>query len=281
MKLIQTSSHDETPYYQQVGNPMNNSIKKYVQVVRTASSGKQIVMFPFGGGSGYSYMPIIHLFPRDLEVVIINPPGHMINGGKPLEHISEMAACYAKELRDLVHEQTLFFGHSIGGGVAYATICALHDTVEIKHLVISSVLPPHCINDTVDMYANMDDEELIEKCTALGGLPEIFKAEPVLLEGFLYGLRGDLKALENLAAEPKTKPLQLSVNATILYSDKDPIVDLTKLKQWESYLSCSEYVRFTGHHFYLLESHHMPTVAQLLAEKAKLAADLDFPTPLE
>ncbi len=242
-------------------------MKKYTQVVRRVVSGKQIVMFPFGGGSGYSYMPIINQLPKDIEVIVINPPGHMINGGKPFENIPEMVYWYSKELRLLLRDKPLFFGHSIGGGIAYETAKELKNSIPITNIVISSILPPHCIMDTVDLRSDMDTELLIQKCSQMGGLPEIFKAEEVLLEGFLIGLRGDLKALENYSASPQGLPHKLDIAATMLYSDNDYIVDLDKLKQWDRYLDVRTSIPFKGDHFYLFEESNCRTVARILAEQ--------------
>ncbi len=98
---------------------MHSKMKGFVQVIRKAKTPKQVVMFPFGGGSGYSYMELISEIPKDTEIIIINPPGHLLNGGKPLESIEEMTYSYSKELRPLLKRNTLFFGHSIGGIAAY------------------------------------------------------------------------------------------------------------------------------------------------------------------
>jgi external thioesterase TEII len=221
-------------------------------------------MLPFGGGSGYSYMSLVNELPGDIEVLVINPPGHLMNGGKALESIAAMVYVYTRELRPLVKETALFFGHSIGGLVAYEVVKELQNTVPVKGMVISSANPPHLISDAVDMHSEMDTDELIRKSNKMGGVPQIFKEEPVLLESFINGLRGDLKALENYSAVKPNPNGKLNTTAAVLYSENDYIVNIEKLKEWELYLDCREYIPFPGNHFYLLEDEHRPVIAGIL-----------------
>jgi surfactin synthase thioesterase subunit len=244
-------------------------MKTFVQVMRKAPGRKQIVMFPFGGGSGYSYVSLINEIPRDTGIIVINPPGHMMNGGKPLETISSMVYIYSKELLPLLKETTLFFGHSIGGVVAYEVCKELQDTIPIKHMVISSVNPPHRTMDNVDLHSGMETGLLVDKCTQLGGVPRIFMEEPLLLDGFITGLRADLKALEHYTRPGiPGEPGKLGATATVLYSDRDYIVNPDKVKEWERYLSCDQFIPFTGDHFYLFEESNRKTVARILNRQA-------------
>jgi len=238
----------------------------FVQVIRKAKTSKQLVMFPFGGGSGYSYMELVNEIDRDTEIIIINPPGHLLNGGKPLESIEEMVYFYSKELRPLLREGTLFFGHSIGGIAAYEICKGLEKNYDIKKMIISSVNPPHRTMDDVDLHSQMDTELLIQKCTVLGGMPQVFKEAPELLEGFIVGLRADLKALEKYSDGKIKNGEKIETRASILYSDGDYIVEPTKLKEWERYLDCSEYIKFSGDHFYLFEESNRKTIGRILTK---------------
>jgi surfactin synthase thioesterase subunit len=237
-----------------------------VQVVRKANSSEQIVMFPFGGGSGYSYMGLIGEIAGDVEVVVINPPGHLFNTGKPLESIDAMVYLYLKELRPVLKNNCLFFSHSIGSLVAYELCKDLEKEMSIKKMIISSVNPPHRVMDTLDMHSQMDTAALINKSAELGGTPEVFENEPELLEIFIEGLRADLKALERYTADkagPKKGPI-LKTSAVVLYGDRDYIVNPAKLQEWQLYLHCTEFIKFPGHHFYLFEDANRKAVGQIL-----------------
>jgi external thioesterase TEII len=238
---------------------------EYVQIVRKAAGSKQVVLFPFGGGSGFSYMPLVNCFPSHLEVIVINPPGHLMMDGEPLVTIPEMVRLYKPRLKALLKENALFFGHSIGGLVAYEVARALSPEFQVRRMIVSSVNPPHCAADSVDLRSDMDGEELVQLSSKLGGLPEIFKSEPDILEGFMRGLRGDLKALENYIAHPVPEPEKVDIQAAVLYSLGDTIVNLERLKGWGKYLQCKEFIPFEGNHFYLLQEENLKIVANIVA----------------
>ena len=234
--------------------------------MRKSNRPKQVVMFPFGGGSGYSYMELINGIDSDAEILVINPPGHLLDGAKPLERIDAMVYLYAIELRPLLKPGPLFFGHSIGGLVAYELAKTLGKEIELKQMIISSVNPPHQAKEQVDMHSEMDRETLIQKSTAMGGMPQLFKSEPELLEAFIRGLRADLKALENYVPEAPGKAGKLNIKTTVLYSDGDYIVDAAKIREWELYLECTEFIPFPGDHFYLFEESNRKAVARIIAQ---------------
>jgi surfactin synthase thioesterase subunit len=136
-------------------------------------------------------------------------------------------------------------------------------------MVISSVNPPHCIMDDVDMHSSMDTDTLVEKSAKMGGMPQVFKEEPELLESFIAGLRGDLKALESYVPPKPADVERTDVEVAVLYSDRDYIVHPSKLKEWEHYLHCSEYISFPGDHFYLFEPSNRRAVGRIISEASR------------
>jgi external thioesterase TEII len=233
-----------------------------VQVLRKTNSGKQIVMFPFGGGSGFSYFGLINAIDTDVEIVVINPPGHMMNTDRPLESIDAMVYLYKKELNPFLKEETVLFGHSIGGIVSYEICKELEKERKIKRLIVSSVNPPHMTMDAVDLRSDMDTETLVKKSAQLGGIPQIFQEDSQIVEMFVGGLRADLKALERYKPGPPCG--RLNTSAVVLYSDADYIVEVGKLKKWELYMECREFVRFRGDHFYLFQDRNRESVGKIL-----------------
>lgn len=245
------------------------SILQVLRKAKKANHSEQIVMFPFGGGSGYSYSALANQIGGDAEIIVINPPGHFFNDGKALENIDSMVYLYAKELRPFLTNDSLFFGHSIGGIVAYELCKILEKTFHIKRLIISSVNPPHCTMDLVDLRSWMDTETLIRKCTDLGGMPQIFTQETELLESFINGLRADLKALECYNPPKIEDVIKLPISTTVLYSNGDYIVNAAKVQEWIQYLNCLEFIQFSGDHFYLFDSPNLSSVGQLLSDYIK------------
>lgn len=240
-------------------------MKNVVQVLRKTNSRKQVVMFPFGGGSGYSYIGLISEIAADIEVLAVNPPGHLFNEGKALESIDAMVHLYARDLRPFLKENSVLFGHSIGGLVTYELCKILEKETRIKQIIVSSVNPPHCTKEYVDLRSDMETAVLVEKCTVLGGIPEIFKQEPELMEFFINGLRADLKALELYHhPRPAGNIDKIKTHAAVLFAHGDYIVDAGKIKEWELYMNCLEFIGFAGHHFYLFEETEKKAVGQCI-----------------
>jgi surfactin synthase thioesterase subunit len=237
-----------------------------VQVYRKTSSPRQVVLFPFGGGSGYSYISLIGKIERSTEIVMINPPGHLFNPGKPLESIDEMVSIYLKELRPVLKARPVLFGHSIGGLVAYELCRQLELERDVKKLIISGVNPPHVIKEGVDLYSWMEKHELIQKCSEIGGMPQVFKTETEMLEMFIAGLRGDLKALETYNSQDTRENGKLKTSGAILYSTGDYIVDPMKVKDWRTFMDCTEITSFEGDHFYLFEELNMEKVIRVFSK---------------
>jgi surfactin synthase thioesterase subunit len=192
-----------------------------------------------------------------------------MNTGKPLESLAAMVYFYVRELRPLLKPNALFFGHSIGGLVAYEVAKELRHTIPVQKMIISSVNPPHRTIDRVDLRAHMETEELIDKCSQLGGVPDIFRQEPAMMEGFITGLVGDLKALEHYCLSLPEKPVKLDTLATILYSTGDYIVDKDELKLWEQYVQLGEFFAFAGNHFYLFQDSQRKKVIEIIENHFK------------
>lgn len=242
-----------------------------VQILRKTNSGKQVVMFPFGGGSGYSFIGLSHDIPADIEILVINPPGHIFNEDKPLETIDAMVRLYARDLRPFLKKNTVLFGHSIGGLVVYELCKILEKEIDIKHVIVSSVNPPHCTSEYVDLRSGMETPLLVDKCTELGGIPEIFKQEQELLDSFIHGLRADLKALEQYRPpKPEPNSPKLNTPGAVLFAHGDYIVCAEKIKEWTLYMNCTEFIPFTGDHFYLFTEKDKKNVAKIVTKYVKL-----------
>jgi len=235
-----------------------------VQVYRKTSSPSQLVLFPFGGGSGYSYISLIGKIERSVEIVMINPPGHLFNAGKPLESIEEMVSIYLKELRPVLKEKPVLFGHSIGGLVAYEMCRKLELERDVKKLIISGINPPHSTKEGVDLFSWMETDELIRKCSEIGGMPQVFRQETELLETFITGLRGDLKALEAYDSGQAMEYKKLETSGAILHSKGDYIANPEKIKEWQRFMDCTEIISFEGDHFYLFEESNTDKVCRVL-----------------
>ncbi|MCP4221543.1 MAG: alpha/beta fold hydrolase [bacterium] len=239
---------------------MNNIVNTF----KKTGASRQLVMFPFGGGNGFSFLEIVNTVDRrDIEILLVNPPGHLFCDRKPLRSVKDMVQLYLAELRPMLRDDVVIFGHSLGGIVAYEVCRLLEKEKSIRKLFISAVTPPHCVLDDVTMNSRMDDETLIKECFDMGGIRGAFTEDSEILDKFTSALRADLFALENYKA-PENREI-LKTPATILYG-ADDVMNPVALRQWDRYLVPGKFIKFEGKHFYLFDAVNKPTVSRLLLE---------------
>ncbi|MCP4156870.1 MAG: thioesterase [bacterium] len=237
-----------------------------VNVFRKTGASKKIIMFPFGGGNGFSFVELINqIQSKQVEFLLINPPGHLFCNRKPLVDLMEMVGLYVAELRTMVkpQDELVIFGHSMGGIVAYEVCKILEKEYNVKKLFISAVNPPHSILDRIEMNSRMDNDTLLEASDKLGGIPGGFSGamEKELLELFINALRSDLKALESI--KPDMNPVKIKTPTDILYADQD-VMEYTTMLEWDRYLEPERFIKFNGKHFYIFEAESKKRIAQLL-----------------
>jgi external thioesterase TEII len=237
-----------------------------VHVLKRGSEGdcRQVVMFPFGGGNGFSYMGLAREVVGGVEVLSVHPPGHLFDGSAPLESIGEMVDLYVEALRPMVRDGVLVFGHSIGSFVGYEFCKRLEGDVRIGKLVVSCVNAPHRVLEDLNMDSGMADSQIVEKSASVGGMPEIFMDDPDLLDMFVKNLRADLVALERYSKGVRPDGERISTPGVVLYGKDDYTLCEAKVGEWRLFMDCVEIVPFEGNHFYLFDEGNIGGVGEVI-----------------
>ena len=225
---------------------------------------RQVVMFPFGGGNGFSYMGLARQVEAGVEVLSVHPPGHLFDGAAPLESIDEMVDLYVEELRPLLRDGVLVFGHSIGSFVGYEICKRLEGEIGIRKLVVSCVNAPHRVLEDLNMDSGMADSQIVEKSASVGGMPEIFMEDPDLLDMFVRNLRADLVALERYSKGKQPDGEMIGTPGVVLYGKDDYTLCEEKIEEWRLFMDCIEILPFKGNHFYLLDQENVAAVGEVI-----------------
>lgn len=226
--------------------------------------GRQVVMFPFGGGNGFSYMGLARYIEDGVEVLSVHPPGHLFDGSAPLESIGEMVDLYVGALKPLLRDGVLVFGHSIGSFVGYEFCRRMEREVGIRMLIASCVNAPHRVLEDLNMDSGMADRQIVEKSASVGGMPEIFMDDPDLLDMFVRNLRADLKALEGYSRVKKPDGKKIATPGAVLYGKDDYTLCAEKVEEWRLFMDCVEIVPFEGNHFYLFDDANIRGVGEVI-----------------
>lgn len=201
------------------------------------SEGKgkpQLICFPYLGGYSSAFADLAGELGDEYEIWAGNPPGHGSSRGDLLEDIQGLTEYYVESILEFWREDCIFFGHSMGGILAYFTIQKLmeHPKAEFlpKAVMLSaSGTPAEFASKT---YSALPDEALIEKLVSYGGMPEEVLREESLLTYLLPVFRADYRVLES-AARCSYRPLKMP--SYLLWGEDDKAEPVEALLLWAGY----------------------------------------------
>jgi surfactin synthase thioesterase subunit len=225
----------------------------------------RLVCFPHAGGWSSNYRRWPSLLPPTVEILAVDYPGR---GNRlqdtPAESVFEVATCVAAELRRLPPMPTMFFGHSLGGAVAFQTAHELAATAHTLplHLAVSARPAPH-LPPLLPPIHHLPDADFLR---AIGQRYQAVPAElldhPDVLALLVPALRADVTALERFQGLPAS-PLPCPITA--LGGSDDATAPREQLLCWRELTTQSFRLRmFSGGHFYL--DRQLPELLGLIAE---------------
>lgn len=233
----------------------------------------RMVLFPFVGGSAAVYNHWLADFPASMEVLSVQLPGHGSRFAEALcRHMDEIVDDLIASLCALADKPFFFFGHSLGGRIAYACCKRMHQMgypLPQKVFISASKSPDTQIDR---LLCELNDTDLIAELSKHGGLPDILLENPVSLEYYMPLIRADMALFEHYHCDPsKPLPTQLS----LLSGDQDGFLALHQLYGWTRYFHVMTESRvFSGGHFYINDErpaliHFLTNCIQVALERHK------------
>jgi len=216
------------------------------------ASRPRLICLPYAGGSHHTFAPWQRLLSDRIEIVAPVLPGR---GPRlldpPLSRLPALVDWLLGALRDALHGDFSFWGHSMGALLSYELTRALvsRGLPQPRHLFVSGRLPPHRPRRR-DRYHEADDATLVGRLTEMGGTPPEILADAELMEMLLPMLRADFAVCETYVWTPEPVPLRVPVTA--IGGDCDPDVPLADLPAWQERTTGPvRIVAMDGHHFFL------------------------------
>jgi surfactin synthase thioesterase subunit len=210
-----------------------------------------VVCFPHAGGSASYFQPLsARLTPR-AEVLALQYPGRQDRRAEPaLTSVDALVDGIVDALRD-TGGPLVFFGHSMGGTLAFETARRLEAEADgrLLGLVVSGRRSPGSARrDTVHLR---DDAGLIAEIRTLQGTASTLLDDEDVVRMILPALRADYTAVERYAYRPGPA---LSRPLHVYTGDTDPQVGEEEARAWAEHTRAGFRVRtFSGGHFYLAE----------------------------
>ncbi|MCH4092495.1 thioesterase II family protein [Acetobacter sp.] len=236
-------------------------MSKKNQVTLKRFSGKEssrlkLICFPYAGGSAGVFRNWADNFPEKISVYGVNLPGREENiGNSCLDDLIEIAENVSNSLENEDGDSSVFFGHSMGALVAWATARELRRRKQPLplQLFVSGMNAPSVPRDK---FSHLGDDEFIQKLLEMSeGSPEvadkinIIKEEPELVEIMIPVVRSDIHAVDTYRYTDET-PLACPIFS--FYGSVDSQTTPEGIAAWRKETQCSFGMQeFNGGHFFL------------------------------
>jgi surfactin synthase thioesterase subunit len=216
----------------------------------------RLFCFPYAGGGASCYRQVLATLPDSVELCGIELPGRQtrLHDAHAADLGAQVADLHA-EIGGWLNRPFAFFGHSMGGWLAYALACRLFERPDLPHpqaLLISACRAPS-VPFRLPHLHRLDDAALLAALCANGaGGPAM---EPALFDLLKHTLRRDLALLETWSWASLTR-LPLPVH--VFGGREDAEVSLEALAAWRTVTSGAfTHDQFPGGHFFI---HQDPTL---------------------
>lgn len=219
----------------------------------------RLYTFHHAGGSCQYFQPWVAKLPAWIELVSVQLPGRWNRVNEPaFLHMEQLTPVLGAEFKAKLAEnpkQTYaFYGHSLGGLVAYdLTKYLIKENLPLPvHLFISSKRAVQDASHKFPIYELPMDKFEVMVAELYGALPPEVTADPDIKKMFLEITKKDMELLDTYIYTPD--PL-INVPLTILGGTEDHVITLDSILGWKELTSAScEIVQLPGDHFFLRES---------------------------
>jgi surfactin synthase thioesterase subunit len=220
----------------------------------------RLICFPHAGGSASYYRPLAQALAPGTEVLAVQYPGRQDRLREPpLASLAELAAAVLDALGPWTGKPFAFFGHSMGGVLAFEVTRLLESrgAGELPHrLFVSGRRAPSC-HRTENIHLR-SDQGLVAHLKQLESTNPLLLENEELLQLFLPALRADYQAVETY----KGSATKVGCPVTVFSGESDPLTTRAEAEAWHSHTRReAEVLFYPGGHFFLdAQAAHMTEV---------------------
>jgi medium-chain acyl-[acyl-carrier-protein] hydrolase len=215
----------------------------------------RLFCFPFAGGSAAVFAGWGEVLGPNMEVWAAQPRGRGSRFRESLHHsVAEIVDDYLVVLREQLDRPFAFYGHSLGGLVAFEAtrrLCAEGLPLP-EHLFIGASAPP-VLGLLHPRIHHLPDEPFVTAVQErYAGIPEAVLREPELMELFLPALKADFAAHETF---DRSRVTRVSCPITAMAGADDPVIQPAMMEEWARHTE-SDFAlhEIPGDHFFLATS---------------------------
>lgn len=228
----------------------------------------RLFCFPYAGVGPSVFRPWVGETPSDCELLFVQTPGREGRWREPaLTTIPEIAPAVADALLPHLTEPFAFYGHSLGGLIAFEATRQLRrrgGPLPVQ-LFVGAHRAPQLPNPHPPMRHLPDGEFIDQVRQRYGGIPQAVLDNPELLELMLPCLRADFHAYETYEhVEDEPLPCALSTFG----GERDSYVTASELAGWREQASGRFRLRMTGGNHFFLQTHRALILAGIREDLA-------------
>lgn len=223
----------------------------------------RLFCLPHSGGSTALFQQWPAALPKGVELVAVQLPGRGLRFREtPYERLEPLVQDLTVALRSQLDGAPFaFFGHSLGGLLAFELTHAFHpEALQPQALFVSACHAPQLLPTGEQLHA-LPRPEMLQALKRINGTPPELFAEKELLDLVLPTLRADMAVYETYAYRPRPP---LTCPLMVCGGRDDARVTPQELQAWREQAAAHfEFHLFNGDHFYLNEA--QPQLLQLIA----------------
>lgn len=227
----------------------------------------RLFCFTYAGGGTTFFNSWNTFFPDWVEICPIRLPGRESRLREtPLTNIKHIVSNLIEPLQPNLGKPFAFYGHSMGGIVAFETIRALRNQrLPIPSaLFVSGCRAPHRPDPDAPIH-NLPDDEFIPAISRLNGTPTAVLENKELLALMIPILRADFQAIEEYRYLADNMPLNCPITA--ICGQADPKANAVDMSKWKMHTAgnFSQHI-FPGDHFFIHQTQFPPFLSKLIAQ---------------
>lgn len=226
----------------------------WIRLSKPGADMLRLFCFPYSGGTAHIFRPVVDLLPQGLGVYAFELPGRGRRFNEPL--LATLPAMVEEALAGMFtllgQSESLFFGHSLGGLLAFEVARELRRRrlPLPRHLFVSGIRAPQVPKREENAHT-LPQDAFVGKLKEMGGTPQAILENREMLELMLPILRKDFQAYETYTYVPEP-PLPCPITA--FGGTHDPFVTADDVQQWSMHTNALFTSRmFDGDHFFIHE----------------------------
>ncbi|MGC2527905.1 MAG: alpha/beta fold hydrolase [Candidatus Acidiferrum sp.] len=225
-------------------------------IVKSRKGGDsfRVLCFPFAGGGASVFAPWMAIESSDTEICAVQLPGRESRiRERPFTDMKDLAKVTAWGIRPYLDRPFVFFGHSMGGLLAFEVSRVLQNNGgPLPCLLVTSACPAPQLPYAFQNIHDLPDGEFIDEIKKLQGKSSAALENKDLLELVLPMLRADFTVVETYSCESGD---QLEVPILAIGGSDDLFVPSERIDGWRKQTAKQYFqVSVLGDHFFLLVS---------------------------